>query len=1414
MKSLLNNKRIALILLGLVTFFLINGEVSYAQWLSPGKLTKSHKELEGLKNCTKCHELGKGILNTACMSCHEKLVAQIKNNKGFHSKLKDTCISCHTDHKGENYNIISLDKDTFDHDTTDYKLKDKHKTSCEKCHRENKTYLGLKPECIGCHTDIHAKQLSGDCLQCHNFQEWEKANFDHAKSSEYKLTGKHKDVKCDQCHKGSVLGSEGKAGDIKKKYNALNFKPVNHNKCNDCHFDIHKGELKKQTCKDCHTTDGWEKKTFEHNNPALSDFRLEGKHENVSCELCHIEETFRYKQNGKTVERVARRLTSVKHENCNDCHYDVHKEQFREQRCDSCHTVENEWKKPEFRHDSKEYTGFKLAGRHKEVECKLCHEQKEFTYKEFKKKKKTTLGIFKPLKSEKCNDCHYDVHTEQFREQRCDSCHTVENEWKKFAFSHESEEYKGFKLEGRHKEVECKLCHEQKEFKYKEFNKKKKTTIGKFKPLKSETCNDCHYDVHKEQFRDKRCDSCHTVKNEWKKVEFSHESEEYTGYKLEGKHKEVECKKCHKQSEVKYVEFGKSKESLIGHFIPTENNTCSVCHEDKHKGQYKEACSNCHSPANWEPKKYLHDPLSLELKGGHKTLECIECHQGMKNFEELDSECVSCHQHQDPHLNQFGQFCDDCHRQQAWIPTDFKHTSVGFRLAGGHREADCMDCHINRDYRNTSTDCYDCHIEDYQSAPDHVSRQYPQQCERCHKVSGVWENVSYDHTAFTFMGAHNALRNECSTCHDAPEQMLAGTTDDDCYNCHTSTGVADTTYEEALAPSHTLLSFSTTCTDCHSVNAWAGASYTHQSLQLNGVHTTLDCTDCHASGYPGTYAGASQSDCYTCHQSDYDGAQNHTNFNYPQDCTTCHSGNSWEGAVFQHQNFQRNGVHASLDCTECHASGYPGDYAGASQGDCIICHQSDYDGASNHTNFNYPQDCTNCHSGNTWSGASYSHQSLNLNSLHSALTCTDCHTSGYPGDYAGASQGDCITCHQSDYDGALNHTNFNYPQDCTNCHSGNSWLNASFNHQSLNLNSLHQTLDCTACHASGYPGDYAGATQGDCYTCHQSDYNGALNHQAFNFPQDCTTCHSGNTWLGANYSHQSLNLNSLHSALACTDCHTSGYPGDYAGATQGDCYTCHQSDYNGALNHQSFNYPQDCTTCHSGNTWLNASFNHQSLNLNSLHSALACTDCHASGYPGDYAGATQGDCYTCHQSDYNGALNHQAFNFPQDCTTCHSGNTWLGASYSHQSLNLNSLHSALTCTDCHTSGYPGDYAGASQGDCYTCHVSDYNGALNHQNFNYPQDCTNCHSGNTWQGATFQHQSFQLRGRHTSLNCNACHSSGYPGNYAGTSDDDCFACHQSDYNDKHSTCPHDCTECHNLNNWGNPDEDRRDQLNCD
>jgi len=190
-------------------------------------------------------------------------------------------------------------------------------------------------------------------------------------------------------------------------------------------------------------------------------------------------------------------------------------------------------------------------------------------------------------------------------------------------------------------------------------------------------------------------------------------------------------------------------------------------------------------------------------------------------------------------------------------------------------------------------------------------------------------------------------------------------------------------------------------------------------------------------------------------------------------------------------------------------------------------------------------------------------------------------------------------------------------------------------------------------------------------------------------------------------------------------------------------------------------------------------------------------------YPGQISGITDDNCYVCHMSAYQGAPGHVSSGFPTDCEQCHSVNTWTGASFSHASFQMRGIHGSLSCNQCHTDGqYPGQISGITDDNCYVCHMSAYQGAPNHINSNYPHDCTQCHTVNTFTGASFSHQSFQLRGIHATLSCNTCHSTGYPGQYSGITDDNCFACHESDYNSEHrsGSTPHDCTQCHSLNTF--------------
>ncbi|HED65317.1 MAG TPA: hypothetical protein ENJ09_07160 [Planctomycetes bacterium] len=107
-------------------------------------------------------------------------------------------------------------------------------------------------------------------------------------------------------------------------------------------------------------------------------------------------------------------------------------------------------------------------------------------------------------------------------------------------------------------------------------------------------------------------------------------------------------------------------------------------------------------------------------------------------------------------------------------------------------------------------------------------------------------------------------------------------------------------------------------------------------------------------------------------------------------------------------------------------------------------------------------------------------------------------------------------------------------------------------------------------------------------------------------------------------------------------------------------------------------------------------------------------------------------------------------------------------------------------------------------DCYSCHASAYQSTTNpdHQAAGYPTTCENCHSTISWQGATFNHNTWPLTGAHMGLDCSECHVGGV---YKGTPTD-CFSCHASAYqsttNPDHQAAgfPTTCEICHTTTMW--------------
>ncbi|MEZ4918994.1 MAG: hypothetical protein R2792_07775 [Saprospiraceae bacterium] len=438
-----------------------------------------------------------------------------------------------------------------------------------------------------------------------------------------------------------------------------------------------------------------------------------------------------------------------------------------------------------------------------------------------------------------------------------------------------------------------------------------------------------------------------------------------------------------------------------------------------------------------------------------------------------------------------------------------------------------------------------------------------------------------------------------------------------------------------------------------------------------------------------------------CHQTDYDGTTNpdHDNIGITTDCETCHNPSGWDPALFPiHDNYyQLNGAHLAIadDCATCHN----GDYNNTPN-TCIECHQTDYDGANdpNHTNNQFPTDCTQCHDENAWVPASFDHSIWPLEGEHLNADCIECHTGG---NYTNTPT-TCVECHQTDYDGTTNpdHDNIGITTDCETCHNPSGWDPALFpihdNYYQLNGAHLAIADDCATCHN----GDYNN-TPNTCIECHQTDYDGANdpNHVNNQFPTDCTQCHDENAWVPASFDHSIWPLEGEHLNADCIECHTGG---DYTN-TPNTCVACHQADYDGTTNpdHDNIGITTDCETCHNPSGWDPALFpiHDNYYQLNGAHLAIAddCATCHN----GDYNN-TPNTCIECHQTDYDGANDpNRKQSFPTDCTQCHDENAWVPASFDHSIWPLEGEHLNADCIECHTVYY------TTPNTCVACHQADY-----------------------------------------------------------------------------------------------------------
>ena len=270
--------------------------------LSPGDLARAHESLEGITNCTKCHELGEGPSADKCLACHTLIRQRLDDKRGYHNTVVNddsfACFDCHNDHAGRDFDLVHWPegKDKFDHDRAGFTLKGKHADlKCDRCHapdliREDllainpetnlsKTFLGLDTSCVSCHVDQHRGQLGTDCLACHTNDHFKPvASFSHD-STRFVLTGKHRTVDCAKCHPLMTDQRGGEATTF-RKYTNLKFQ-----NCTACHKDKHQSKFGLD-CTRCHQTSGWHDVTMADFDHRKTGFPLVGLHAGLKCEKC------------------------------------------------------------------------------------------------------------------------------------------------------------------------------------------------------------------------------------------------------------------------------------------------------------------------------------------------------------------------------------------------------------------------------------------------------------------------------------------------------------------------------------------------------------------------------------------------------------------------------------------------------------------------------------------------------------------------------------------------------------------------------------------------------------------------------------------------------------------------------------------------------------------------------------------------------------------------------------------------------------------------------------------------------------------------------------------------------------------------------------------------------------------------
>jgi nitrate/TMAO reductase-like tetraheme cytochrome c subunit len=279
-----------------------------------------------------------------------------------------------------------------------------------------------------------------------------------------------------------------------------------------------------------------------------------------------------------------------------------------------------------------------------------------------------------------------------------------------------------------------------------------------------------------------------------------------------------------------------------------------------------------------------------------------------------------------------------------------------------------------------------------------------------------------------------------------------------------------------------------------------------------------------------------------------------------------------------------------------------------------------------------------------------------------------------------------------------------------------------------------------------------------------------------------------------------------HTGVLCRDCHSqvvhNGTPGHpYVDPTSmAFCQRCHDgkkaTDRCEACHTAPHETRGRCIDCHTQTSWA-STFTH-SVALGTRHAKVICENCHTQAK--DAVMGFPAGCIDCHKDHHNDPKATQ-------CAKCHRPTAFLPTTFKHPTSNCQSCHTPPhsdrgVCTRCHdqkswASHFKHPYALAGRHAslaCERCHTSGFNQAgLGCSSCHTPPHpargtCTRCHTQTSF-ALSIRHP-VALAGPHASFACERCHTSGFSS--AGKW---CASCHKP---------PHayrgQCANCHKMTTW--------------